>query len=815
MEGITTLTVGRVSGLIAFGNFVLTATFPLLLAIVLAHRLSDKLSAASWSVLARQLHSTLWPSILQADSVAGKHVYWSVSTLAYTNIGLAVLGVLSGVVTPLGLGDQIRPAENRDVNFRYAPDLSSFGRNTIARPDMPLSRDCLVRTTQCPGAIVPGAVINQGSWNRSANPDITATTRIPKNITEMFSSASKKSSIAGILDIQYRFWLPYTSEYFDGHKPYPRGQLLSLESLISRDDITLVEGLIADMHSGGIGFRNHSMPSGMPFGAEWDEDILWVEPEISCVNTNLTYELTLADTRNGTFSPPIRSIELVDEGGFSDLRHGDPYNGWPNITYTSPDPQLRADRSAWLNNFLAGITYNLTDGDTSVVGYGFNVTRGQRYPIAGKVPYFVTSDIEAESLSGAWLNLPSISFDNNGTLTVGNRTIQSSSDNLYWWTIGLFTQLKGRCLGQYNDASLENEYNVECGQFFGAASRVDGGNPLFKEAGSKWRKPIYICAGAVKSSVKTVSFVMNGTASLESLAVKNIKDKQYSNPDDHPLWALEDWWHPGSEGAFPGPLWGIVDDSYKETPGYNFTRAPSFYLPFSYYTLTLSSFTGPRDNLAGVSMPYGIMGKLLTNDFFSKFNDDYISYSGTSNVGLGNKWRNLSKTPDDASKLLRLIWTDIMTSNTVGTNMRGSALSGASVTGDGPFTRTVRAYDRKVTYDLRFAIPAILFLVSWVLFLFASLVMAMGDGHPFTRLKKLLNDTSVGRVAASLEYPESRAVQDALTKDWLVAAGHLPVRLSGSSKVSSDAEEQEGNGKTPSSHLLQPKLGDTPDKGTS
>ncbi|EZF42907.1 hypothetical protein H112_03526 [Trichophyton rubrum D6] len=716
MDSITTLTVGRVSGLIAFGNFVLTVTFPLLLAIVLIHRLRDKLSAVSWSVLARQLHSTLWPSILRTDSVAGKHVYWSVSALAYTNIGLAVLGVVSGVVTPLGLGDHIRPAESRDVSFHYAPDLSNFGKNTIARPVMPLSRDCIITSAYCPGAIVPGAVINQGEGNRSANPDITATTRIPENITEMFSSVSKKSSVAGILDIQYRFWLPYTSEYFDDHKPYPRGQLLSLESLISRDDITLVEGVIADMHSGGIGFRNHSVPSGIPFGAEWEEDILWVEPEISCVNTNLTYELTLADTRNGTFSPPIRSIELVDEGGFSNLRHGNPYKGWPNITYASPDPQLRADRSAWLNNFLAGFTYNLTDGNSSAVGYGFNVTPGKHYPIAGSVPYFVTLDIQSLSLNGAWLNLPSASFDNNGTLTVGNRTIKSAEDDLY-------------------------------------------------------------CQ------------------------------------DDHPLWALEDWWHPGSEGAFTGPLWGIVDNSYKGTPGYNFTRAPSFYLPYSYYSLTLSSSTGPLDNLAGASMPYGIMGKLLLNSFFSRFSDDYISYSGASNVGLGNKWRNLSKTADDASKLLRLIWTDIMASNTVGTNMRESTSLEKRATGVGPFTRTVRAYERKVTYDLRFAIPAIFFLFSWLLLLLASLVMTISDGHPFTRLKKLLNDTSVGRIAASSEYPESRSMQDASTKDWLASAGHLPVRLSGLSKVPG-TDELEESGKAPSSRLLQPALSDNPDNGT-
>ncbi|KAM5492315.1 hypothetical protein McaMca56_007153 [Microsporum canis] len=751
MESITTLTVGRVSGLIALGNF----------------------------------------------------------------IRLAMLGVISGVVTPLGLSDQIRPASSRDVSFHYAPDLSSFGKNTISRPDMPLSRDCIITSAYCPGAFVPGAVIDQGQGNKSANPKITATTNIPKNITTMFSSASKKSSIAGILDIQYRFWLPYSSEYFDDHKPYPRGQLLPLDSLISKDDITLVEGLITDMRSGGIGFRNHSVPSGLPYGAEWDEDILWVEPEISCVNTNLTYELTLADTLNGTFSTPIRSIELVDEGGFSNLRHGNPYNGWPNITYAHPNTQLRADRSAWLSNFLAGITYNLTDGDADAVGYGFNVTRGKHYPIAGSVPYFLSLDIEAMSPNGGWLNLPSMPFNKNGTLTVGNHTIQKPEDGLYWYGIGLFTELKGRCTGQYNEASLQNDFNVECGYFFGAASRVDGGNPLFKEVGSKWSKPIYTCAAAAKSSVKTVSFVMNGTASLESLSVKKIEDKKYASPDNYPLWALEDWWHPGSEGAFAAPLWGIVDDSYENTPGYNFTRAPSFYLPYTYYTLTLSSIGGPRDNLAGASLPYGVIGKLLSNDFFSRLNDDYVTYSGASNVALGNKWRELSNSAEDISKLLRLIWTDIMASNTVGTNMRGSVLMGDGTTEGAVFTRNVRVQERKVTYDLRFAIPAILFLALWLLLLFSSFVMGIAEGHPFTHLKKLLNDTSVGRVAVGLEHPQSRGLQSASTQDWLAAAGHVPVGLSSSSKALSCAEEQEGRGKGPSSHLLRSISSDGIDKGAA
>ncbi|KAK2882450.1 hypothetical protein FQN49_000342 [Arthroderma sp. PD_2] len=803
MDTITTLTVGRVSGLIAFGNFVLTFTIPLLLAIVLVHHLSDRLSAATWSVLARQLHSTTWPTLLRTDSASGMHVYWGVSVVSHVSLGLAMLGVLSGIVTPLGLGDRIHPASSRYVNFGYAPDLSSFGKNTISRPNMPLSRDCLIETRSCPGAFIPGSVINQGDANTTANPDLTSTTRIPTNITDMFTSASKNSTIASILDIQYRFWLPYTSEYFDDHKPYIRGQLLPLDSLIPKDDIVLAEGIVADMRSGGIGFRNHSVPTGLPFGAEWEEDILWVEPDISCVNTNLTYELTLADTLNGTFSPPIQAIELVDEGGFSDLRHGNPYDSWPNINYASPDPRLRADRSAWLSNFLAGLTYNLTDHDSGATNYGFNVTRGKHYPI-GDVPYFASLDIQAMSPNSGWLNLPSLSLNTNGSLTVGNRTINNSDDNIYWYSVALFSELEQRCTGRYSDASTKNDYNVECGYFFGAASRVDKGNPLFKEPGSKWRTPIYTCASAVKASVKTVSFVMNGTASLETLVAHRLEDKTYTKPEDHPLWALEDWWHPGSEGAFAGPLWGIVDDSYKGTPGYNFTRAPSLYLPFSYYSHTLTTTGGPLDNLAGAAMPYGIMGKLLSNQYFDRFEHDYVIYSGATNVALGNKWRSLSMKGEDTAKLLRLIWTDIMASNTVGTNMQGSSLARDSAAVDGLYTQRVRVYDRKVTYDIRYAIPAVLFLTAWLLLLLSGLVVGIVDGQPFTHLKKLLNDTSIGRVAVSLNYPQSRGLQSASTRDWLAAAGHVPVQFSDASKAASYVGEQEGRGQASSSILLQP-----------
>ena len=62
--------------------------------------------------------------------------------MAYLNVGQALLGIVSGVITPLGLGEENRLSTVRDARFVYAPDFSSCGNGTMGRPSLPLSRDC-------------------------------------------------------------------------------------------------------------------------------------------------------------------------------------------------------------------------------------------------------------------------------------------------------------------------------------------------------------------------------------------------------------------------------------------------------------------------------------------------------------------------------------------------------------------------------------------------------------------------------------------------------------------------------------------------
>jgi hypothetical protein len=87
----------------------------------------------------------------------------------------------------------------------------------------------------------------------------------------------------------------------------------NLETMTANDAVEAIEGLIVDTKQGGIGFRNHSAPLPNKLGYGWSEDLLWVQPETRCVNTNLTYSYTLFE----------RSIDahITDPGGFVNLDH--------------------------------------------------------------------------------------------------------------------------------------------------------------------------------------------------------------------------------------------------------------------------------------------------------------------------------------------------------------------------------------------------------------------------------------------------------------------------------------------------------------
>lgn len=123
---------------------------------------------------------------------------------------------------------------------------------------------------------------------------------------------------------------------------------------------------------GTIGFHNHSVPTGLIYGAEWDEDTLFLEPVAACVNTNLSTYWTL--TESGIYGD---TEGLVDHGRFINLNRTDPYpefetsgDGYPFIGGQS-DPMLygRVYLTAWLANVYAMQYLNITEPTRIALGF--------------------------------------------------------------------------------------------------------------------------------------------------------------------------------------------------------------------------------------------------------------------------------------------------------------------------------------------------------------------------------------------------------------------------------------------------------------
>jgi hypothetical protein len=161
---------------------------------------------------------------------------------------------------------------------------------------------------------------------------------------------------------------------------YAVGSFDQFNTLFLDEGYQIVEGLIVDTRGGRIGFRNHTVPVASKFGATWTEDILFIEPQTECVNTNLTFEWTLP--LNDSIG--VKDLVLVDNGGFENINHTFP--PYDSIT-AQEDPQLayRAYRSAWFNNAYTALYYNVTNPGSSISGMKafsyINSNIGKQFPM--------------------------------------------------------------------------------------------------------------------------------------------------------------------------------------------------------------------------------------------------------------------------------------------------------------------------------------------------------------------------------------------------------------------------------------------------
>lgn len=306
------------------------------------------------------MQSSLWPAILRTDSVSSRKVSTRVFMLSWSITLSLLLLAVAGVLTPLGLTDAIKAGGQATAHFRYVPDLTGYGYGTAPRYNR-FSRLCgAFLLLNCPGRndgydFVKNAT---GIYGTPRNDDAIINSTIPANVTKVLQSGTSKdgSTLSGPFDIQYRTWSVRADTYeklVDGGKPYAAGTFRNLEMLILHNKVEAVEGLVVDTVNGGIGFRNHSVPTGFESGVEWTEDLTWITPVTQCVNTNLSFVIQVGDRETN-----VTGMNLVDDGGFTDLPRLDPY---ADEIYASQDLNLynRAYKGAFRSNGLSMLYFNV------------------------------------------------------------------------------------------------------------------------------------------------------------------------------------------------------------------------------------------------------------------------------------------------------------------------------------------------------------------------------------------------------------------------------------------------------------------------
>lgn len=276
------LTVGYVSGIIAAGIHVLQIFLPTALALMIAGALKEENTAATWSVVGRALHSSYWPQILRSDTSTSDSIDRRIKFLILLRPLALLVVTAAAIVTPLGLYDSILPGRSpQQVPFSYVSDLSPMGYGTPPRSDLGFNRWCgYAFPVVCPGS---DTVI---SYSRN-DTTFTATmpygydSRIPRTKMQLFQSglAEQSETVSSIFDIQWRSYTTQQGQDVNNGSTFLVGGYRQLTTLILDDAIEAVEGLIVNTISGGIGFRNHTIPSGIPLGATWTEDLLFIEPE--------------------------------------------------------------------------------------------------------------------------------------------------------------------------------------------------------------------------------------------------------------------------------------------------------------------------------------------------------------------------------------------------------------------------------------------------------------------------------------------------------------------------------------------------------
>ncbi|KAJ6508232.1 hypothetical protein C8R45DRAFT_1207953 [Mycena sanguinolenta] len=689
--------------------FFLQYTLPLALVAFLIYAIPPVNSALAWNVISRSIHASLWPTLLRTDSSSLRGTGWRVTVYSYLSVTVTVLVAVAGVLMPLGLG--AGPgllAASTTIPASFVADTSPLGLATSPRGDYVYSRICgAFEYVACPGS--------SDTSTSSISPDVVAT-----------FNATPYSPFA----IQFRRYYIGSAPSIEGTMFY--SQFSTTESLILRTGMFAVGGLIVDMDNPGIGLWNHTFPVETPHGGMWSQDVLWLEPVSSCVDTNLTLDYTLS---SAVSTHENDKFNLTDRGGFFNLTHD-----YPTLNRSGQQGDLwqHAYAGAVLSNFVAMESLN-------------NLTRNESY--YGRA---FTFDNETAGFQAGKMQVMDLWFLQGATNTSANSTGATS----------LGPDLGTLCQG-YSAVDTANITNiaVHCYLLVAPPQRSDGGDPRLPADNSTWTQQIFSCAGGTRARMQHVEISFNGTMDLTALSFSR------SDIDTPVLWATEK-----TELAVGDVdlFWGRVSDSLDGDPSLWTTRSDVFYIPAG---ATDAGPFGPVTISPQTSALPALAWSAIQQPATSTSSDTSVmDYTALSNFALYDKFQTLISTDPEsgASQMQNLMWADLMANNALGTTSNLSLLVQANVP--------------SISYDLRFAVPALLLLILWVPLFGGAVCVLLTGLLKLSHVRHLLNYTGAGRVAlgSALKpvYPESsRLTADPGTprgedeKQWAEGAGRTPVGI--------------------------------------
>lgn len=367
-------------------------------------------------MLGRLLNQSLWPNIIRTDTSSSIKVDKGVTSLSNLSTLAAVILAFASALTPLGLSEVQALRNSEDTQFAYVRDTSPIGLATQSRDSYTFNRVC-GEWTSCPGnphdplfSVQNGSdpYLHTGPQFRNGTPKGTVSTAIAANITHVFSSATSDfpSTVAGAFDIEYRSFVNYNNDSYrfsnwtmtgwrDHGNPRTQGQFRFVQEFIGDATIQAVEGLIVSTtEKPGIGFRNHTLPPNSQIGYAWQEDILWLEPETSCTNLNVSFDYVI---------PIPGGWEMkgwfVDRGGFSSVpavsgvSWYSPNDDLDKHTQHNPNLLARSHVAATATNYVILRMLNQTAAEWSTSEYG------QAYDIADDLFLASADDIDPRQLS--------------------------------------------------------------------------------------------------------------------------------------------------------------------------------------------------------------------------------------------------------------------------------------------------------------------------------------------------------------------------------------------------------------------------------